>query len=60
MDFSLWGYVKDSLYIPPLPASLYEPRHRINDADMLSRIWDELPYRLDIRRVTAGSHIGYL
>jgi hypothetical protein len=32
LQFSLWGCVKDSVYIPPLPATLHEHRHRINDA----------------------------
>jgi hypothetical protein len=28
--------------------------------DMLSRVWQELDYRLDICRVTCGSHIESL
>jgi hypothetical protein len=61
-DFFLWGYVKDPVHVPPLP----ELRQRIAtaiqtiDADMLSHVWQELDYRLDICRVTGGSHIESL
>ena len=40
-DFFLWGFVKDSVYVPPLPTSLKELRDRITHtlqtitADML-------------------------
>ena len=62
-DFFLWGFVKDSVYVPPLPKTLPELRKRINTAirnvtqDMLERVWREWEYRLDICRVTRGAHI---
>jgi hypothetical protein len=31
-DFFLWGYVKDQVYVPPLPASIPELRVRIRTA----------------------------
>jgi len=43
-DFFLWGFVKDSVYVPPLPMSLNELRDRITHAlqtitvDMLHRV----------------------
>ena len=43
-DFILWGFVKDSVYVPPLPMSLSELRDRITHAlqtitaDMLHRV----------------------
>jgi len=46
-DFFLWGLVKDSIYIPPLPMSLKELRDWIKHAlqtitaDMLHLVWDE-------------------
>jgi hypothetical protein len=64
--FFLWGYVKDAVYVPPLPQDLPELRQRTAtaietiDVDMLSRVWQELDYRLDICRVTRGSHIESL
>jgi hypothetical protein len=30
------------------------------DAPMLTRVWQELEYRLDVCRVTRGSRIEYL
>ncbi|GFG34239.1 hypothetical protein Cfor_10687 [Coptotermes formosanus] len=61
--FFLWGFVKDSVYVPPLPMSLKELRDRITHAlqtitaDMLHRVWDEFDYRVDVCRVTQGAHI---
>ena len=43
-DFFLWGFVKDNVYIPPLPKTLPELQERINTAignitqDMLERV----------------------
>jgi len=62
-DFFLWRFVKDSVYVPPLPMSLKELRDRITHAlqtitaDMLHRVWDEFDYRVDVCRVTQGAHI---
>ena len=61
-DFFLWGFVKDIVYVPPLPMSLKELRDRITHtlqtitADMLHRVWDEFDYRVDVCRVTQGAH----
>jgi N-acetyl-gamma-glutamylphosphate reductase len=30
------------------------------DASMLTRVWQELEYRIDVRRVTRGAHIERL
>lgn len=65
-DFFVWGYVKDSVFVPPLPVDLPELRARIINAfeqinrDMLRRVWDELDYRLDICRITKGEHMEHL
>jgi hypothetical protein len=62
-DFFLWGFVKDSVYVPPFPMSLKELRDQIMHAlqaitvDMLHRVWDEFDYRVDVYRVTQGAHI---
>jgi hypothetical protein len=58
LDFSIWGYLKDKVFVLPLPASLEELRARMTEtvatinADMIHRIWDEISYRWDICRVT--------
>jgi hypothetical protein len=52
------GYVKDRVYVPPLPATVDELQERITAAvnsvtsDMLQRVWSELDYRIDVCRVT--------
>ena len=62
-DFFLRGFIKDNVYVPPLPKTLPELRERINTAignvtqDMLERVWREWEYRLDICHVTRGAHI---
>jgi hypothetical protein len=65
-DFFVWGYVKDAMYVSPLSQDLPELRQRIAtgietiDVEMLSRVWQELDYRLDICCVKRGSHIESL
>jgi hypothetical protein len=65
-DFFLWGYVKDRVFVPPLPRDLADLKARIVaavkniDAPMLTRVWQELEYRIDVCRVTRGAHIEHL
>ena len=65
-DFFLWGYIKDRVFVLPLPVSLNELKQSITtavasvDEDMLRSVWTELDYRIDICRVTRGSHIEHL
>ena len=65
-DFFLWGYVKDLVYVPPLPASILELKVRIRTAietitaDMLQTVWNELDYRVDVCRITKAAHIEHL
>ena len=62
-DFFLWGYVKDQVYVPPLPACITELKVRFRTAietitaDMLQTVWNELDYRVDVCRITKGAHI---
>jgi len=65
-DFFLWVYVKDQVYVPPLPASIPELKVQIRTTietittDMLQTVWNELDYRLDVCRITKGAHIEHL
>ncbi|KAJ4438875.1 hypothetical protein ANN_14828 [Periplaneta americana] len=49
-DFFLWGYLKDRVFVPPLPRDLEELKTRIREAaatvteDMLKRVWEEFGY----------------
>jgi len=50
--------VKDTVFVPPLPANLQDLRNRITaavalvDRDMLARVWNEMDYRIDVCRIT--------
>ena len=65
-DFFLWGFIKDNVYVPPLPKTPPELLERINTAignitqDMLGRVWWEWAYRLDMCRVTREAHIEFI
>jgi len=65
-DFFLWDYVKDQVYVPPLPVSILELKGRIRTAietitaDMLQTVWNELDYRVDVCRITKGAHTEHL
>jgi len=65
-DFFVWGYVKDQVYVPPLPASIPDLKVRIRTAietiaaDMLQTVWNELDYRVDVCRITKGVHVTYV
>jgi len=65
-DYFLWGYVKDKVFVPPQPVSIPDLKNRITAAvetitpDLLSRVWQELDYLLDVCRVTKGAYIEHL
>ena len=58
--------VEDRVFVPQLPVSLNEMKQRITtavasiDEDMFRSVWTELDYRIDLCRVTKGSHIEHL
>jgi hypothetical protein len=45
-EFFFWRFVKDTAFVPPLPANLRDLRNRITTSvalvnrDMLTRVWD--------------------
>jgi hypothetical protein len=53
-------------YVPPLPRDLAVLLARIIaavkniDAPMLTRVWQEREYRIDVCRVTRGAHVEHL
>ncbi|KAJ4452076.1 hypothetical protein ANN_03592 [Periplaneta americana] len=53
-DFYLLGFIKDRVYVPPLPADLPDLRQRLEAVvaaitpDTLIEVWEELAYRLDV------------
>jgi len=56
-EFFLWGFVKDTVFVPPLPANLQDLRNRITaavalvDRVMLTRVWNKMDYRIDVCRI---------
>ncbi|PNF18241.1 hypothetical protein B7P43_G16516 [Cryptotermes secundus] len=65
MDFFLWGYVKDHVYVPPLPTNLNDLKNRITTVinsvhrDILIRAWEEYSYRIDVARAAGSGHIEH-
>ena len=65
-DFFLWVYVKERVYVPPLPADLDELTNRITASvksvteDILRRVWDEFSYLVDVVRAADRGHIEHL
>ena len=65
-DFFLWGFVKDTVFVPPLSANLQDLRNHITaavalvDRDKLTRVWNEMDYRIDVCRITKSGHIEHL
>jgi hypothetical protein len=65
-DCLLWRYIKDRVYLPPLPSSIDDLKQRIAvaaatvDMGMLRSVWEELDYLIDICRVTKASHIEHM
>jgi len=52
--------VKDTVFVPPLPANLQDLRNRITaavavvDRGMLTAVGNEIDYRIDVCRITKG------
>ncbi|GBN07897.1 hypothetical protein AVEN_274584-1 [Araneus ventricosus] len=65
-DFFLWGFIKDKVYVPPLPTTFCELKQWISAAvqsitsDTLQRVWQEFTYCLHIIHVTKRSYIEHL
>jgi len=65
-DFFLWGYVKDQVYVPPLPTSIPKLKVPIRTTietittDTLQTVWNEIDYRVGVCRITKGAHIEHL
>ena len=65
-DFFLWGFIKESVYVPPLPTTFDDLKNHITAAvnsvtqDILLRVWNEFSHRLDVTRAAGGGHIEHL
>ena len=54
-EFFLWGYVKDQVYVPLLPASVPELK-----VVTCYKQFGTLDYRVDVCRITKAAHIEHL
>jgi hypothetical protein len=65
-DFFLWGYEKERVFVPPLPADLDELRNKITAAvnsvteGTHRRIWNEFSYLVNVVLAAVGGHIQHL
>lgn len=56
-DFSFWMFIKNLVYVPPIPTDLLKLRNRIDAAVAtiiqyaLIKVWEGLAYRLKVCRV---------
>jgi len=56
----------EKVFVLPLPCDLADLKAQIIaaakniDAPMLTRVWQELEYHIDVCRVTRGAHIEHL
>jgi hypothetical protein len=63
LEFLLWEFAKDRVFVAPLAANAAELRTRITAAvaevtpEMLRSVWQDIDYRWDVCRITDGSYI---
>jgi hypothetical protein len=63
LDFFLWGFVKDEVYVPLMPITLNHLKDRTRtaitkiDQPLLQNVLHEVAYRLDVCRATHGARI---
>jgi sorbitol-specific phosphotransferase system component IIC len=59
-DFFLWGFVKEAVYVRPLPTTLVHLKYRMTTAvysvvqGIFLRVLDEFSYRLDVIPAAGG------
>jgi hypothetical protein len=63
LDFFLWGFVKNRVFVPPLPGNVAKIRTRITAAvtevtpEMPCSVWQDNDYGWDVCCITNESHI---
>jgi hypothetical protein len=61
-NYFLWDYVKDIVYVPPLPQDINDLKDRIRRAvatterHMMQMVWQQINYRLNVCTATHGAH----
>jgi hypothetical protein len=63
LDFLLCEFIKDQVFVSPVPANVLELRTQIIAAiakvipEMIRGMWQETDYRCDVCHINSGSHI---
>jgi hypothetical protein len=63
MDFFLWSFVKDNVYVLHVLTTLHKQKTRIREAcantdqEILHNVWQEVEYRFYVAQATRGTHI---
>lgn len=58
-DFYLWGYIKEKVFVPPMPAALIDFVEALNsiNSNQWIRVWQEMVYCFGVCRTTNGTHV---
>jgi hypothetical protein len=62
LNFFLWGFIKDQVFVPYFPANVIELQIRVTAAvaevtpEKLRSVWQEIDYRWDACCITNGNH----
>ena len=64
-DFFFWGFVKDTVFVPPFPANLQifatvSPLLWLWWTVICWRVWNEMDRRIDVCHITKCGHIEHL
>jgi hypothetical protein len=65
MDFFLWGFMKDNVYIPPLPTALHELKTRIREAcadidQEILHVWQEVECQFDVAQPLVALKVNFI
>jgi hypothetical protein len=66
MDVFLRGFVKDNVYVPPLPTTLHELKTRVREAcvntdqEILHNVWQEVEYRFDVAQPLMALTLNFI
>jgi hypothetical protein len=60
-DVFICSYIKDGVYVPPMPQDLSQLRRRIMEAaavnhELLQNVWQEFDYRIEFCWISNGGH----
>jgi hypothetical protein len=66
MDFFLWGFVKDSVYVPLLPTILHELKTQIKEAcanidqEIFHSMWQDVEHWFDVAQPLVALTLNFI